>query len=54
MTLPIAEWTETRSPAPGMYSYPFTLQIPAWLPASMFLAQPFEECMLKIRYFMTA
>lgn len=37
-----------------MYSYPFTFELPQWLPASMFLASSFEECICKIQYKLVA
>jgi hypothetical protein len=50
MMLPLVEWEFQPQPGPGMYSYPFTFDVPAWLPASMFLASYHDSCALKIRY----
>lgn len=37
-------------PMPGQTSYPFTLQIPEWLPASMMLGGDHESAQLSIQY----
>lgn len=37
-----------------MYSYPFAMQVPDWLPASMCLAGTHEEGLMRISYSLTA
>ena len=37
-------------PALGQFSYPFALQVPDWLPASMMLSGEHEQARLAIKY----
>ena len=37
-------------PPVGQYTYPFALQIPDWLPASMMLSGDHEQARLSIKY----
>ena len=37
-------------PPPGQWSYPFTLQLPDWIPASFMLGGDHEKAQLSIQY----
>ena len=37
-----------------MYSYPFTLQLPVWLPTSFVMAENKDKVKLKVQYFIEA
>ena len=41
-------------PRPGQWSYPFSLQIPDWLPSSMMLPTGKDDALLKIEYHLRA
>ena len=51
MSFAIAEWSEgEQGPALGQYQFPFSLNLPKWLPDSMLLAHPEESLSLECRY----
>ena len=50
---PISNWIDGQPP-PGHYSYPFSLQLPDWLPASMMMAGGSNSSELTIRYTLRA
>ena len=39
---------------PGMYSFPFKIQVPDWLPGSVILGSQHEELNLQITYTLKA
>ena len=41
-------------PRPGQWSYPFTVKLPDWLPASMLLTSKHERAQLSINYHLRA
>ena len=53
LVFPISNFVD-GPPMPGQWSYPFTLQIPEWLPASMMLGGDHEQAQLSISYCLRA
>ena len=53
MVFPVADFYD-EAPAPGQWSYPFTLQLPEWIPASMMLGGDEEQAQLSIQYSLRA
>lgn len=53
MVFPIRTLKHNKQLAPGEYSFPFSMQLPAWLPASFSMGAD-AESKLQIRYFLKA
>ena len=50
---PIFEFPD-GPPRPGQYSFPFSIQLPDWLPASMLLAVEKETARIGVEYALVA
>ena len=46
---PIQDFPDGPPPL-GQFTYPFALQIPDWVPASMMMAGEYEQALLSIKY----
>ena len=53
MFVPVSKWIKVQPP-PGMYTYPFSIQIPEFLPASMSLTSQIRSAKISINYFIQA
>jgi hypothetical protein len=53
LVFPVQNFVDGGLP-PGQYSFPFAMQIPEWLPASMGLPGEVEEGLIQIRYSINA
>ena len=53
MFFPISNWIDGQPP-PGMFTYPFSIQLPDWLPASMSLTSQIQSAKISINYYIQA
>jgi hypothetical protein len=49
MVFPLAKFAKDVSPV-GMFTYPFSMQLPDWLPASIIFCSHIESAKLSINY----
>ena len=47
---PLRQYEDNKGPEPGQYSYPFSMLIPHWLPASMYMAPTLDAAVLRVQY----
>ena len=51
MEFPIAEWrTQNYEIQPGQYAFPFEIELPDWLPASIGVAENANAMLMQIKY----
>ena len=50
MKFPIAEWQEGHRIETGQYAFPFEIQLPEWLPASIGVTENEHVIMMQVKY----
>ena len=51
---PIAVWRDGHLMGEGQYAFPFEIELPDWLPASISIAEPEHSIFMQIKYMLIA